>query len=154
DQLLSRLRTLPGVVSAGAIHLLPMTGTSRADFTIVGEPPGEKGREPYTNFRVVTPGYFGAIGMPLKRGRDFNAQDNEKAAGVVIVDEAFARRRFPNQEPIGRRIKFVDKPDKPLEIVGVVGDVKNKLDEITEPYIYIAYAQFSFSGMGIVVRTA
>jgi putative ABC transport system permease protein len=154
DQLLGRLRTLPGVAAAGAIHLLPMTGVSRTNFTIVGEPPVEKGKEPYTNFRVVTPGYFGAIGMPLKRGRDFNAQDNEKAAGVVIVDEAFARRRFPNQEPIGRRITLVDKPDKPLEIVGVVGDVKNKLDEIAEPYIYIAYAQFSFSGMGIVIRTA
>ncbi|MGH9856032.1 MAG: ABC transporter permease, partial [Blastocatellia bacterium] len=140
DQLLNRLRTLPGVAAAGAIHQLPMTGLSRADFTIVGAPPVEKGKEPATNFRVVTPGYFGAIGMSLKRGRDFNAQDNEKAAGVVIVDEAFARRRFPNQEPIGRRITLVDKPDKPLEIVGVVGDVKNKLDEIAEPYIYIAHA--------------
>jgi putative ABC transport system permease protein len=153
DQLLSRLRALPGVAAAGAIHQLPMTGVSRADFTIVGEPPVEKGKEPVTNFRVVTPGYFGAIGIPLKRGRDFNAQDNEKAAGVVIVDEAFARRRFPNQEPIGRRITLVDKPNKPLEIVGVVGDVKNKLDEIAEPYIYIAHAQFSFSDMGIVIRT-
>ena len=156
-QLLSRLRTLPGVVAAGAIHLLPMTGTSRADFTIVGAPPVEKGKEPYTNFRVVTPGYFGAIGMPLKRGRDFNAQDNEKASDVVIVDEAFARLRFPNQEPIGRRIMLKiapDKPDKPLEIVGVVGDVKNKLDEIAEPHIYMAYAQFPFSSMGIVMRTA
>ncbi|MGH9939628.1 MAG: FtsX-like permease family protein, partial [Blastocatellia bacterium] len=157
DQLLSRLRTLPGVAAAGAIHHLPMTGTSKANFTIVGGMPVEKGKEPYTNFRVVTPGYFGAIGMPLKRGRDFNAQDNERASEVVIVDEAFARLRFPNQEPIGRRIMLKvapDKPDKPLEIVGVVGDVKNKLDEIAEPYIYMAYAQFSFSGMGIVIRTA
>jgi putative ABC transport system permease protein len=154
DQLLSRLRTLPGVVSAGAIHQLPMTGTSRADFTIVGAPPVEKGKEPATNFRVVTSGYFSAIGMPLKRGRDFNAQDNEKAEGVAIVDEAFARRHFPNREAIGRRITLVDKPDKLLEIVGVVGDVKNKLDEIAEPYIYIAHAQFTFSDMGVVVRTA
>jgi putative ABC transport system permease protein len=154
DQLLSRLRTLPGVAAAGAIHQLPMTGVSRAGFAIVGEPPAEKGKEPVTNFRVVTHGYFGAIGMPLKRGRDFNAQDNEKAAGVAIVDEAFARWRFPNQEPIGRRIVFLDEPDKPMEIVGVVGDVKNKLDEIAEPYIYAAYAHFPFSGMGVVVRTA
>jgi putative ABC transport system permease protein len=153
DQLLSRLRTIPGVAAAGAIHLLPMTGTSRADFAVIGEPPAEKGKELVTNFRIVTPGYFGAIGMPLKRGRDFNAQDNEKAAGVAIVDEAFARWRFPNQEPVGRRIVFLDKPDKPMEVVGVVGDVKNKLDEIAEPYIYAAYAQFPFSGMGVVVRT-
>src|SRR5262245_63292808 len=83
DQLLSRLRTLPGVAAAGAIHLLPMTGTHKANFTIVGGPPVEKGKEPYTNFCVLTPGYFGAIGMPLKRGRDFNAQDNEKASEVV-----------------------------------------------------------------------
>src|SRR5262245_19151047 len=153
DQLLSRLRTLPGVAAAGAIHVLPMTGGSKADFAIIGEPPAEKGKEPVTNFRIVTPGYFGAIGMPLKRGRDFNAQDNEKATGVAIVDEAFARWRFPNQEPIGRRIVFLDKPDKPMEIVGVVGNVKNKLDEIAEPYIYAAYAHFPFSDMGVVVRT-
>jgi len=157
DRLLSRLRTRPGVAAAGAIHLLPMTGVSKANFTIIGGPPVEKGKEPYTNFRVVTPGYFGAIGMPLKRGRDFNAQDNEKTVGIVIVDEAFARLRFPNQEPIGRRIMLKtapDKPDKPLEIVGVVGDVKNKLDEIAEPFIYMAYAQVPFSDMGIVMRTA
>ncbi len=145
DQLLERLQTLPGVTAVGAIHTLPMTGVSRAEFAIAGEPPSEKGKETYTNFSLVTPGYFSAIGMPLKRGRDFNAQDNEKAAGAVIVNETFARRYFPNRELIGRRITVVDRPDRPdkqLEITGVVGDVKNKLDEIAEPCIYLAYAQF------------
>jgi predicted permease len=155
DQLLNRLQTLPGVVAVGAIHILPMSGqTSKSDFAIVGDPPFEKGEEPYANCRVVTPGYFGAIGMPLKRGRDFNSQDNEKAARAVIVNEAFARRLFPNRELIGRRITAFGKTDRPLEIVGVVGDVKNKLDEIAEPCIYVAYAQFPLSRMGIVMRTA
>src|SRR5262249_22406896 len=155
DQLPKSLQTLPGVVAVGAIHTLPMTGSdSRTDFTIAGDPPFEKGKEPYTSVRVVTPGYFGAIGMPLKRGRDFNAQDNEKAAGVVIVNETFARRYFPNRELIGRRITANGQPDRPLEIAGVVGDVKNRLDEIAEPCIYIAYAQNPTRNMGIVMRTA
>ncbi|HKQ77835.1 MAG TPA: ABC transporter permease [Blastocatellia bacterium] len=154
DQLLNGLQTLPGVLAVGAIHALPMTGEpSRTDFTIVGDPPFEKGKEPYSNVRIVTPGYFGAIGMPLKRGRDFNSQDGEKAAGAVIVNETFARRYFPNKELIGRRITANGEPDKPLEIVGVVGDVKNKLDEIAEPYIYCVYAQYPLSAMGIVMRT-
>src|SRR5262249_19663380 len=81
----------------------------------------------------------------------------EKAAGAVIVNETFARRYFPNREIIGRRLTVVDGPGKPLvtvEIAGVVGDVKNKFDEIAEPCIYIAYAQFPISNMGIVMRTA
>ncbi|HEU0185423.1 MAG TPA: ABC transporter permease, partial [Blastocatellia bacterium] len=153
DQLLNRLQSLPGVVAAGAIHNLPMTFNSRAFFTIAGAPV-EKGDEPYTSFRIVMPGYFGAIGMPLKRGRDFNAQDNEKDARAVIVNETFARLYFPNQELVGRRITIVSEEDRPLEIAGVVGDVKNRLDEIPEPCVYVTYAWQPLSRMGFVLRTA
>jgi putative ABC transport system permease protein len=102
---------------------------------------------------MVSPGYFNAIGMPLKSGRDFTERDNEKVAGVVVVNQALARRYFPNRDPIGRRISY-GKSDKQMEIVGIVGDVKNKLDEIAEPCIYFAHAQYPFSNMGIVLRTA
>ncbi|MBO0861724.1 MAG: ABC transporter permease [Chloracidobacterium sp.] len=152
DQLLNRLKALPGVVAAGAIHQLPMSAVSRADFVIDGEPV-EKGKEPVTGFRIVMPGYFSAIGMPLKRGRDFDGQDSEKDARATIVNETFARLFFPNHELIGRRITIVGAEDKPLEIAGVVGDVKNKLDEIAEPCVYMTYTWLPMSRMGIVVRT-
>jgi putative ABC transport system permease protein len=154
-QLLERVRTIPGVVAAGAIHMLPMTRNrvSATDFAITGDPPNEKGKKPYAHFRMVSPGYFNAIGMPLKSGRDFTERDNEKGAGAVVVNQALARRYFPNRDPMGRRIIY-GKSDRQMEIVGIVGDVKNRLDEIAEPCIYFAHAQYPFSNMGIVLRTA
>ncbi len=123
DQLIERLRTIPSVVAAGAIHTMPMGGNpSRTFFSITGDPPYEKGNEPSASYRMVTPGYFNAIGMPLKRGRDFTERDNEKVAGVVVVNQTLARRYFPNQDPIGRRITFAQTNEQ-LEIVGIVGDV-------------------------------
>ncbi len=156
DQLLRQLETLPGVVAAGATSKLPMSGERvETDFAIVGEPPFEKGKEPVANYRIVSPGYFGAMGISLKRGRDFTTQDNERAAGVVVVNETFARRYFPNQEVIGQGITTSARTDKPLEIIGVIGDVKDvTLPQVAAPSIYVAYAQDSRTEMGIVVRTA
>src|SRR5215813_6632675 len=97
DELLRRLGTLPGVESAGATNLLPMSNNFiSTTVEIVGRPPLEKGKEPYADHRIVTPGYFDAIGMSLRRGRGFTAGDNEQATRVVIINEAFASRFFPN----------------------------------------------------------
>src|SRR5262249_1513445 len=82
DQLIERLATLPGVTAAGATNILPMGSDGTDDtFEIVGQPV-ERGKEPLADYRVVTPGYFNAIGMSLRRGRDFTAGDNEQASGV------------------------------------------------------------------------
>jgi len=157
DRLLRQLETLPGVVAVGATSKLPMSvdGDLHTDFAIVGEPPFEKGKEPVANYRLVSPGYFGVIGMRLKRGRDFTTQDDQKAVGVVVVNEAFARRFFSNREVIGQRITTSGGTDKPLEIIGVVGDViDDDFSQVAAPYLYAAYAQDSRTEMGIVVRTA
>jgi putative ABC transport system permease protein len=157
DQLLRRLETLPGVAAVGATSKLPLSvpGDLFKDFAIVGEPPFEKGKEPVANYRIVSPGYFSVIGMPLNRGRDFTTQDDERAMGVVVVNEAFARRFFSNREVIGQRIITSGRTDKPLEIIGVVGDVvDDEFSQVTPPYLYVAYAQDSRTEMGIVVRTA
>jgi putative ABC transport system permease protein len=156
DQLLKRLETLPGVVAAGATNILPMSNNSiYATFEIVGRPPFEKGKEPYAAYRIVTPGYFDAIGMLLRRGRGFTAGDNEQAPRVVIINESFARRFFPNQEAIGQRITHSGKADKPMEIVGVIVDVKDTdLDSVPNPGFYLPYSQEPWSGMGVVLRAA
>jgi putative ABC transport system permease protein len=158
DQLLKRLETLPGVLAAGATNILPMSSSGTGDdtFEIVGRPV-ERGKEPFADYRIVTPEYFKAIGMSLRRGRDFNSGDNEQAPGVVIVNETFARRFFPNQDAIGQRIipNGHGKEDKPKEIVGVVGDIKDlDLDRVPRPSFYFPYAQAPWNYMGVVLRVA
>jgi putative ABC transport system permease protein len=154
DQLLGRLGTLPGVEAVGATNILPMSGNNTdTTFEIAGRPPFEKGKGPVAVYRVATPGYLDAIGMSLRRGRDFTSGDNEQAPGVVIVNETFARRFFPNQEVIGQRIMRSGREDKPMEVVGVVGDVKDTdLDRIPMPGFYVPYAQDPWPGMGVVMR--
>jgi putative ABC transport system permease protein len=155
DQLLQRLEALPGVVAAGATCILPMSNDNEGRiFEIVGRPPFEKGKGPGVDYRVVTPRYFDAIGMSLRRGRGFTAGDNERAPGVVIINETFARRFFPSQEAIGQRI-ITGGADKPIEIVGVVGDIKDlDLDMVPRPALYVPYSQNPRNYMGVVLRAA
>jgi putative ABC transport system permease protein len=155
DQLLKRLEALPGVAAAGAINILPMSNNGEGRMVeIVGRPPFEKGEEPGADYRVVTPGYFDAIGMSLRRGRGFTSGDSEQTPGVVIINETFARRFFPNQEAIGQRIK-TGEADNPLEIVGVVGDIKDQnLDQVPFPALYVPYEQNPRTYMGVALRAA
>jgi putative ABC transport system permease protein len=156
DQLLKRLELAPGVVAAGAINILPMSNNNiNTSFEIVGRPPFEKGKGPGAEYRVVTPGYFDAIGMSAPRGRGFTSSDTEQSPGVVIINEAFAHRFFPDQQPIGQRITHIDEADKPREIVGVVGDVKDtELDMTPMPRVYLPHAQDPVADMGVVLRAA
>jgi putative ABC transport system permease protein len=155
EQLLKRLESLPGVVAAGAIDILPMSGGgANVSFEVVGRAPFEKNKKPLVNMYVVTPGYFKAIDVQLRRGRDFSPGDNERASGVAIVNEVFARRFFQNQEVIGQKVKLSAGADEPLEIIGVIGDIKNNgLDRLPSLSFYISHAQYPQSGMGIVVRS-
>jgi putative ABC transport system permease protein len=152
DQLLKRLETLPGVVAAGATNVLPMSNNGGdSAFDIVGRQ-FEEGKAPAADHRVVTPGYFSAIGMSLRRGRGFTVGDNEQSPGVVIINETFARHFFPNEEAIGQRIKLTGA-DKPLEIVGIVGDIKDlDLDKIPRPGFYVPHAQDPLVYMGVALR--
>src|SRR5262245_874823 len=156
DQLIKRLESMPGVVAAGGTNVIPMTNEYiTASFEIAGRPPSEKGQEPYAALRVVTPGYFSAIGIPLRRGRNFTDRDNEQTPRVVIVNEVFVRRFFPKEEAIGQRIIRYGFADMPMEIVGVAGDVKDTdLDRVPAPAFYFPYAQEPFEGMGVVLRAA
>src|SRR4030095_10929963 len=108
-------------------------------FQIVGKPAFRKGAEPYVEVRVATPGYFGAIGTALRRGRLFTEQDDMKAGRVILVNETFAKRYLPGQEPVGQRLDLGGGDKKEThEIVGVVADVKNDdFEEAVDPTSYL-----------------
>jgi putative ABC transport system permease protein len=154
DQLQTRVRSLPGVVKAGAVNIVPFSsGNQSSNFQIVGRPPFTQGQEPDAQIRVATPEYFEAIGTALRRGRLFNAQDDANAARVILINEAFARRFLPSQEPIGQRLNFGGSEKETQEIIGVVADVKNDdLDEAVDPIAYSPYAQNVWLSMNLVVR--
>jgi putative ABC transport system permease protein len=148
DRVLKRLETLPGVTAAGASNALPMGGNENALIGVAGSTPSEK-IERLVDFRIVTPGYFKAIGMTLLRGRDFIEADNEHAPGVVIINEALARQFFPDQDVIGKRFGLAE----PI-IVGIVGDARDdNLDKAAAPGFYAPFAQVPRGEMGIVLRS-
>ena len=154
NRLLDRLAGMPGVRAAGMVQTAPIRGDYVLSVSIQGRPT-ERGREPSANYRAVSPGYFDALGIPLKRGRLFDARDNEpKARMVAVVDEAFASKHFPGEDPIGHGIDMGNGTDGFYEIVGVVGSVHHEgLDTAPRPTMYSPFVHDVFSGMTIMVRT-
>jgi putative ABC transport system permease protein len=144
-QLLDRVEALPGVRSAGLISYLPLTFTGGSDaFTIQGRPAPPSGQEWFAVYRVVSPGFFGSLGIPLRRGRAFTEQDGEKAPLVAVISESMAKQYFPGEDPIGRSLAMgVGTPgDATRTIVGIAGDVRQfDLDGEPRPGIYVPYAQ-------------
>jgi predicted permease len=155
--LLARVQELPGVVAAGGIFPLPLTTSDiNVTFGMEGRPVPEA-EEPSAGFRSVSPSYFQTMGIPLLRGRAFEERDNENSPPVVIINQEFARRYFPNEDPIGKRIKpgFAIHGDPLMrEIVGVVGSVKDhSLSGNFRPEFYFTYSQAMAGDMTICVRT-
>jgi putative ABC transport system permease protein len=160
SQLVERSTAAPGVLSAGAISDLPLSGSNTSDsFTIEGRPAVAKVDEPSTEYRVVTPHYFESMSIPLLAGRDFSDADTRQSPNVAIINEAFARRHFAGEEPLGHRLKLQGQQRDPLLIVGVVGNVRDfGLDEQPTPGLYVPYLQDPLSetykrSMTIVART-
>ncbi len=157
-QLLSRLRAVPGVVSAAAVTPLPLSGNNAIiTFTIEGRPV-PKAEEPSADIKIVSPDYFHTLSIPIKSGRDFTDHDNDKAPGVIIVNEAFAQRYFPNENPIGKHMTpgaSNHGEAKPREIVGIVGNVKSqRLDVEDRTEYYIPDTQLNFGSMAVCLRTS
>lgn len=143
DKLLPRLETLPGVRAVGATNVVPLSQMNvRNDFTVAGRAPLTVADKPGAQSRWVSPDYFRAMGIPLIRGRAFRAQDNADAAGVVIIDEAVARRLWPNADPLGAHLILEDPQPREVEIVGVVATVRHfTLDEEPMATYYAPIAQ-------------
>lgn len=154
DETLAAIRSLPDVSNAGAAVTLPIGGDDfSASYAVEGRPLQAPGERPSAGYQVVTPGYFGAMGMPVLAGRDFYSGDTRTARPVVIVNHTFASREWPGDDPIGRRIRTDD--DSPwMTVVGVVGDVRHRGPSATpRPEFYQPHTQRSFSFMAFVVRT-
>jgi putative ABC transport system permease protein len=165
DKLRPRLTALPGIESIVAASALPMSGlNARTEFVISGRPPAKPSDVPGAQHRWVSPGYFHAMKIPLVRGRDFVEQDNEQGAGVVVVDQALARRFFADQDPVGAHILIImgdGVPAHQYEIVGLSESVKhNSLSEEPIPTLYGPMAQappsavpFLANNFSLVVRS-
>jgi putative ABC transport system permease protein len=151
-QLLDRVAALPGAQSAGAVSNLPLSGGGTdSDFEIEGRPPAEPGHPQVAWYSSVTPDYFRAMGIRLLRGREFTEADNAAAPKAVVISESMARRYFPDEDPLGRRLVFGKDA---REIIGIISDVKFfGLNLDARPSMYFAHAQAPARGMSLVVRT-
>jgi putative ABC transport system permease protein len=159
-QLTARLKALPGVVNASAVFQPPLGGSATTGLKIAGQP-GESGDESFGIIHSVGPEYFRTMGIPLVKGREFTERDNLNSAPALIINEALARKHFPNEDPIGKRIGPgfstvpVTEETGMREVVGVVADVKHQnLQGPAQPEIFFAQAQMPFSTMTMVVRAA
>jgi putative ABC transport system permease protein len=124
DQVLQRVRSLPGVESAGGVDDLPLVGGSNQPIAAEGHPAVALSEQPEVSVRIATPGYIPAMRIPLLEGRNISASDTADAAPVVVISQSMAKQLWPNQSAVGRHLKLSFYPDKDREVVGVVGDVK------------------------------
>ena len=152
QELLSRLRALPGVDGAAAVDTLPMTGAySGGPFEIEGHPKPADWTNMDTQYNESTPGYFRTMGIPLLRGRDFDEHDDANSLPVTIITDALARVYFRGEDPIGRRIKLGNKW---ITIIGVAGSVKHQQPmHAPVPMIYLPFAQRPSRHMWVTVHT-
>ncbi len=156
EQAIAGLAALPGVQSVGATHVLPFSGSDYVlSFYLADRPPIAPADQPNANYYAVTSDYFKAMGIPLLRGRFFTPRDVAGAPHVAIINESLAKRYFPNEDPLGKRINITSGPETWREIVGIVGDVKHyRLDGDTTVQAYEPFAQAPFDSMTFVVRLA
>jgi putative ABC transport system permease protein len=158
DQLLGRVKSLPGIEAASMTTALPLSGpTFGGPFSIEGRPLDLSGKPPHASIRTTAPGYFHVMSTPFVRGRDFGTEDTGNSVPAVIINETFARSFFGNGDAIGQRIK-IGAPSSPrpwMQIAGIVKDVKSEgLDAAVMPEMYLPYSQDIVAAMTLVVRTS
>jgi predicted permease len=159
DQLLPRIRSLPGVESASTIVPLPLSGSNMVTSFDIEERPLPDGQRPGAPVRMISTDYFKTMGIPLRQGRVFDEKEQIDSTPVVIVNERFATKYFPGQNVIGKRImpgfSADDKGEKMREIVGVVGNVKHlSLRNEDSPEMYLPQPQIPFNILALVIRTS
>jgi putative ABC transport system permease protein len=155
QNLLERLRALPGVKSAGAASAPPLGGHSGWFFTVEGARPlGPNEQDPVVLQVVATPGYFDAIGVTFLAGRPFDERDGDpKGARAAIVNESFAKRFWPKADAPGKRIRYSWAKDEWMQVIGVTRDVKHYgLDQEMRPGVYVPHRQMALEAMSIVLR--
>jgi putative ABC transport system permease protein len=156
NQLMRRIQSVPSVESVGLINFPPLSGWWNVVPVIFdGRPPVPAGQEPEIDYRVISPSYFSVMKVPLIKGRYFTDADDESATQVVIINERMARRFWPGEDPVGRRIKMTgEHKDDWRLVVGVVGNVKHFGPDTEEkPEVYRPYLQEPWPLLGLFVRT-
>jgi len=160
DELFTRVRSNPDVRGVAATNALPFSGQGGSrSFRVEGRPPLRPNESMEEQLRIVTDGYFGVLNTPVVRGREFDEHDTLGSRRVAVVNEAFARKLFPDATAIGQRISFSNDSPVWYEIVGIVGNVKHRgLDATDRPELYVPYRQPLFDSwtvrpMYVVVRT-
>jgi predicted permease len=166
QQFLQNISALPGVQSVSGINHLPIAGDQWGQsFHIQGRPTENPGEEPGATYRAVFPGYFRTMGIPILRGRDISGSDDARVSGVVVINDYMARRYWPGEDPIGKRITFDDPPQARTWLT-VVGVAKNTVrhdwasppeEEVFVPYLqtpaYFEHPALPFAALTLVIRT-
>jgi putative ABC transport system permease protein len=155
---LERIKSVPGVVTAGAIQDLPLRRNAmNHEFSIEGRLPGSSAAPQEAAYRAVTGDYFRTMGIPLVAGRGFTDKEDLQTTPIVVINETMARRFWPGEDPLGKRIRFGGPNDPAYTIVGIAGDVKHKGladDEIAAIYQPFTQKRFEWlRWMTIVIRT-
>jgi predicted permease len=150
ESLLERLHSLPGVRNVAYVFVVPFGG-GRGGLNVRLQP---EDKPLQVDFNAVSSEYFQMIGLPLLRGRDFDSRDRDGAPGVAIVNEQFARRYWPGEDPVGKQL-FLDSPKRAAQVIGVVRDGKFRgYRAQVNPCFYLPLAQRYASTMNLEIRTA
>jgi len=154
QQLTDRIKGLPGVEDAGAVLSLPLSGAFEGtEVILAGQEAVPDGQRPEADYTIVTPDYFPTLQIPLIKGRQFTVRDTRDAPGVIIINDVMARQLWANEDPLGKRFT-VGFEEKPREIVGVVGSIKQTtLAADDRPAMYLPHSQGRSSGLTVLVRT-
>jgi predicted permease len=161
ERVLAEIERVPGVVAASVDGCTPAsTGCANSTLYVIGRPTPRPEMAPPVLRHYVAPEHFATLGVPLLRGRTFDASDRAGTKRVAIINRIAAERFFPGEDPIGKRVWFgggsnFDRPDSAAEIVGIVGDVAYQpLDERPmQPDFYTPYLQFTYASRAVLVRT-
>ena len=155
DRLLNKVRSLPGVESAGMVSFLPLTGQQFDNsFDIVGRLVAPPSHKEYALVRTVDQQYFAVLGISLLRGRVFSYHDRAGTPRAIVISESMARRYWPGGNPLGQHlVVYMGMDQSPWEIVGIVHDVRSNINGEPAPMIYFPYAQIPYRYMVLAVRT-
>ncbi len=157
ESLLQNIRAMPGVLSAAAASQLPIRDPwNNVSISETGASPRSEAETPTGNQRVVSPGYFATMGIPLVAGRDIRASDSAGASRVVVISQSLARQIFQDRDPLGRSVVIDGVRETPWEVVGVVGEVKANIlreDRGGRGSFYRPHAQVPLATMRVAIRT-
>ena len=154
EEIIARMKTLPGVRDVSVVNNVPLTDFDiEVSFQIEGRAPYKPGEEATADYTVVGNDYFRTMNVALRQGRVFTNHDTANSPQAIIVSDAFVKRYFPNEDPIGRRFVFDGEEKIAREVVGVVADVRrNGLDVDVQPEMYVSHVQNPERRLNVVIR--